>query len=273
MLKKEKSYDNILFKWDTIKLFIDKLESFYVWASSNKFRWDFNFWQWIIHDTNWNDNLISFINEYNKFSFVEAYIFSMYNDESFISLTININWFTIITICSKEETIINSLFDYIDTFYEKERDITKFEGTSGNINENNYFSIKIIDELRNIENIDFDLTKLIEILEEVNMLYKNKMYLWITPLLRMLIDHIPPIFWKKNFESLISEWSFWINSNKNESSDKKIIKRLIDLCKNISDSNLHTQISNKELLPNEINVNFKIEFDTLLKYIIKELNK
>ena len=70
----------------------------------------------------------------------------------------------------------------------------------------------------------------------------------------------------------ISECSFW-NRNKWDTSDKKIIKRLKELCKHVWDSNLHSQIWKKEVLPNENTIDFKVEFDFLLKHIILELHK
>lgn len=129
-----------------------------------------------------------------------------------------------------------------------------------------YFAKEKIEELEKIKNWNFDTSKIIKILEEVNFLYENKMYLWISALLRMLMDHIPPIFSKTNFNQVVSEWSFW-------GSDKKIIERLKDLYKHVADSHLHTQITPKEILPNKNTIEFKVEFDTLTKYIILELNK
>lgn len=129
----------------------------------------------------------------------------------------------------------------------------------------NYFSFSRIKELKDITNDNFDLCKLIKILEEVNVSYQNKCYLWVSSLLRMLIDHIPPIFWKSNFRSIVAEHAF-------SKSDKENMKHLLWWLKNISDWNLHWQISNLEILPNETTIEFRADFDVLLKNIILELN-
>lgn len=129
-----------------------------------------------------------------------------------------------------------------------------------------YISDERIKEIRNIKSINFDLSKLIKILEEINIWYKNKSYLWVSSLLRMLIDHIPPIFWKNSFKVVVSEYNF-------SRSDKENMKHLVWWLKNISDWILHNTIWSKEVLPTEKSIEFRADFDILLKNIILELNK
>jgi hypothetical protein len=124
-----------------------------------------------------------------------------------------------------------------------------------------FFSPDKISELKNINNWNYDLSKLIRILEEVNICYKYNCYLAVSSLLRMLIDHIPPLFSCKNFAEVVSSYSF-------SQSDKKIMQHLLWCLKNISDWNLHWQISKKEFLPTKQTIDFKADFDVLLKNII-----
>lgn len=140
---------------------------------------------------------------------------------------------------------------------------------SSNIEQKNnydYFSIEMINEIKEIKILEFDLSKLIKILEEVNIWYKNKCFLSVSSLLRMLIDHVPPLFWKTTFKIMVSECSF-------SRSDKENMKHLLWWLKNISDWFLHNTIWPREILPTEKSIEFRADFDILLKNIILELNK
>jgi hypothetical protein len=57
-----------------------------------------------------------------------------------------------------------------------------------------YFARERIDKLKKIKNPLFDLFTLINTIDSINYNYKREDYLSCAPLLRKLIDHIPPIF-------------------------------------------------------------------------------
>ncbi len=76
----------------------------------------------------------------------------------------------------------------------------------------------------------------------------------------------PPIFWLKSFQEVVSSYKF-------SKSDKKNIEHLFWAMKNISDWNLHSHISKKEILPIKQTIEFRADFDILLKNIIIELSK
>jgi hypothetical protein len=120
-----------------------------------------------------------------------------------------------------------------------------------------YFSNERIDELKQVK-CDFDLSKLIKILEETNISYKSGWYLWTSSLLRMLLDHIPPIFWKNTFNEIANNYPF-------SRSDKNNILHLLGWLRNIADWNLHGQITTKEILPTKQSLEFRADFDVLLK--------
>lgn len=124
-----------------------------------------------------------------------------------------------------------------------------------------YFSPEKIQELKSIKSKEFDLSKLIKILEEINICYNNACYLSVSSLLRMLIDHIPPIFWLNSFQEIVNNYRF-------SKSDKKNMEHLFWAMKNISDWNLHSHISKKEILPKKQTIEFRADFDVLLKNII-----
>lgn len=148
----------------------------------------------------------------------------------------------------------------------KIRDKLLMEKVSTENNQDIYFSVNKIDELKQAQFGDFNPSKLIRILEEVNLCYGNWAYLAVSSLLRMLIDHIPPIFKKLSFSEVVNNYSF-------SQSDKKNMQHLLWSLKNISDWNLHNQIWRQEILPDKTSIEFRADFDVLLKNIILILNK
>lgn len=129
-----------------------------------------------------------------------------------------------------------------------------------------YFSPEKIQELKNMKSKEFDISKTIKILEEINICYNNACYLSTSSLLRMFIDHIPPIFWFNSFQEIVASYKF-------SKSDKKNMEHLLWAMKNISDWNLHSHISKKEVLPKKQTIEFRADFDVLLKNVIIILNK
>ena len=126
---------------------------------------------------------------------------------------------------------------------------------------NPYVDPSRIEELKQIKSKDFDFTKLIEILIELNIAYANSMFLTIPLLIRAIIDHVPPIFKKTTFREVTGAHgsrSFQENMNNLDRSSRKI-----------ADSFLHTIIRNKETLPTEVQVNFKNNLDVLLMEIVR----
>ncbi len=213
------------------------------------------------------DELIEKVSNFNWYESIKTYKNiinngSNYNIATFIKLLLNY-WDT--NISNSYKPIIErekELYEYSKNIIEK----LLLEDVNIITNNDLYFSKSKIDEFKNISNQKFDLSKIIKILEEVNICYQNECYLWVSSLLRMLLDHIPPIFWKINFESVVAECSF-------SKSDKENMKHLLWSSKNISDWILHGQISWKEVLPNKTTIEFRSDFDILLKSIIIELNK
>lgn len=132
--------------------------------------------------------------------------------------------------------------------------------TKNEINKALYISLARIDALRSFNNSHFDFARLIKICEELNFNYENQNYLSVSVLLRMLIDHIPPIFNQPNFKAVIANW--------NGRSQQELFKKLEE-CKAISNIVVHAQISAKEILPNEQQVHFQHAIDTLIGEVIK----
>lgn len=163
----------------------------------------------------------------------------------------------------KDNDIKNSIYliiERINQILNMDKD-AQFIASSNDI----YFAKERIAELKKIKST-FDVSKIVLILNEVNFCYQNSCYLSVSSLLRMLIDHIPPIFWFNSFQEAINSYKF-------SRSDKKNMEHLLWWLKNISDCNLHGQINNKEVLPTIQTIEFRADFDVLLKNIILKLEK
>ena len=125
-----------------------------------------------------------------------------------------------------------------------------------------YVALERIEELEQLKNDSFDLSRLIQLCKELNYATEDKSYLAIAMITRTIINHIPPIFNCKNFSEVANNY----NGGK---SFKQLMMRLNNSLKNIADSHLHKQISEVETLPNFQQVNFSPEIDVLISEIIK----
>jgi hypothetical protein len=94
-----------------------------------------------------------------------------------------------------------------------------------------------IEELFQIDESDFDYTKLIQFFKELNDAYSNDNYYSVGMLIRAIIDHVSPIFEKENFAAICGGYGTksFQESMKHLNSGRKI-----------ANSYLHTPIRKKE---------------------------
>ncbi|MFA4851034.1 MAG: hypothetical protein WC599_00760 [Bacteroidales bacterium] len=118
-------------------------------------------------------------------------------------------------------------------------------------------------ELKKIQSKDFDLTRLIQQCEELNDASLRGNPYSVILLVRAIIDHVPPIFGKKNFQE--------VANNYGAKSFKESMDRLDNSSRKIADIGLHQQIRKKETLPNKTQVNFSNDLDVLLAEIVRIL--
>jgi hypothetical protein len=122
-----------------------------------------------------------------------------------------------------------------------------------------------IDELKQINSNDFDLSRLVRICEELNTNYINKSYISVILLTRTIIDHVPPIFGQKTFGE--------VYGNYGTRSFKEHMSHLDKSMRKIADSYLHTHIRKRETIPTINQVNFSQDIDVLLAEICRHLNE
>jgi len=92
--------------------------------------------------------------------------------------------------------------------------------------------------------IQYDLSRLIRLCEEINLSFSSKCYFSVILLIRALLDHIPPIFQYRNFTEVAN------NYGRGGKSFKESMERLENSSRKLADGYLHIQIRNKEILPN-----------------------
>ena len=128
-----------------------------------------------------------------------------------------------------------------------------------------YVNLSRIEELKLVSNLDFDLTKLIRICEELNSNFKNNNFLSSGILVRTIVDHIPPIFGYTKFSE--------VANNYGTKSFNQSMKNIENSLRKIADGYLHTTIRKKETLPNDTQVDFRPDIDLLLAEIVRKLNE
>ncbi|MDP4268604.1 MAG: hypothetical protein Q8909_00610 [Bacteroidota bacterium] len=126
-----------------------------------------------------------------------------------------------------------------------------------------YVDLSRIEELSKIDNTQWDVTKLIKLCEELNCAYSHKNFITIPILIRAIIDHIPPVFKAKNFNEVVAQYG--------TKSFKESMSHLDRSLRKVSDSILHSQIRDKETLPNHTQIDFRADLDVLLAEIYRLL--
>jgi len=124
-----------------------------------------------------------------------------------------------------------------------------------------YVSHQRIEELDKIT-CEFDFSKLIAMLKELNVAHQHELFYSVGCLLRAILDHVPPVFCFKNFNEVA-------NNYQGTKSFKEAMKGLNDQMRKITDSYLHTQIRNKEVLPVKQQVEARNSLDLMLSEIIR----
>jgi len=139
--------------------------------------------------------------------------------------------------------------------------------TTSHISKEPYINESRIEELNNLKNSNFDLSKLIQLCKEVNSSSALNNFFAVGSLIRAIVDHIPPIFSFKSFEEVANNYK----SQNDVKSFKASMLHLNNSMKHIGHSILHSQIREKESLPNDTQIDCKRDLDRLLAEIIRIL--
>ncbi|MEJ8819141.1 hypothetical protein [Lacibacter sp. H407] len=132
-------------------------------------------------------------------------------------------------------------------------------------NKDLFVNLKRIEELKNLPNNKFDFSRLVRLCEEINDTYSRGNFLSVGMIGRTILHHIPPIFNLSSFDEVANNYG----GPKENKSFKKNMTHLNESLKNIADGFLHTQIRKAEILPNETQVDFRQDLDSLLGEIVR----
>ena len=126
-----------------------------------------------------------------------------------------------------------------------------------------FVNLTRIIQLKEIQNENFDLSRLIKFCEELNENYQNGNYYSVAMLGRSILNHVPPVL---GFRTFIE-----VANNYGNRSFKGNMSHLQNSMKNIADNYLHETIRRNEVLPTSNQVNFSPDLDVLLGEVIRKL--
>jgi hypothetical protein len=123
-----------------------------------------------------------------------------------------------------------------------------------------YVSVSRLEELRVLPKARWDLTRLIRMVEELNDAYERGNFVTVTMLVRAIKDHVPPVFSSTNFAGVFNSSSKSVKGN---------LERLENSLKHIADGQLHSHIRTSEVLPTDVQVDFRNDLDVLLGEVVR----
>jgi len=127
-----------------------------------------------------------------------------------------------------------------------------------------YVDAQRILEMRALQSHQWDLRKLVRLLEEVNLAHQNQMHMATAMLVRAIADHVSPILGCKKFSEVANNYT----APRSFSDQMKLLDGSM---RKIADMHLHQQIRKSEVLPAAAQVDFKAALDVLLAEIIRVL--
>lgn len=141
--------------------------------------------------------------------------YSMFPEEDFGYLGRHIAW-------GKKNDFHDIIVHDLPAVEQKlDQHLLEFKKSLPNNRDEPYVTEERIAELSEIESTNFDTSKLIRLLRELNSAYNNDCYLSVGILMRAAIDHVPPIFGCNSFPEVA-------NNYKGTKSFKGAMQRLND---------------------------------------------
>lgn len=121
-----------------------------------------------------------------------------------------------------------------------------------------------IKEISSLKPANFDLTKLVALLTEINICHQNRCYFAIASLVRTVLDHVPPVFGLNTFAEVASNYA-------GAKSFKDSMANLDRSARKIADQHLHLPLRASEVVPTIVQVDFSNDLDVLLAEIVRIL--
>lgn len=127
-----------------------------------------------------------------------------------------------------------------------------------------YVSPSRLAEVRGLNSANWDVSRLVRLLEELNTAYAHRSHMSVAMLVRAVTDHVPPVFACKTFAEVANNYA-------GAKSFQGSVQHLHGSLRNIADAHLHVQIRRSETLPNEAQVDFRADLDVLLAEFVRLL--
>lgn len=136
--------------------------------------------------------------------------------------------------------------------------------TNGATQKPSYVDSHRILQLRGIKSTQWDLKRLIRLLQELNIAHANEAHISTAMLVRAIADHVPQIFNAKNFSEVANNYAA-------PRSFSEQMKQLDTSLRKIADMHLHQPVRKSEVLPLAPQVDFRGALDVLLSEIVRLL--
>lgn len=119
-------------------------------------------------------------------------------------------------------------------------------------------------QLRVTKSPQWDLKRLVRMLEELNSAHEHELHMATAMLVRAVTDHVPPIFNVKNFSEVANNYPA-------PRSFTDQMKQLDNSLRKIADMHLHQTVRKAEVLPLAPQVDFRGALDVLLSEVVRLL--
>lgn len=119
-------------------------------------------------------------------------------------------------------------------------------------------------QLRSAQSQQWDLKRLVRLLEELNAAHEHELHMATAMLVRAVTDHVPPIFSAKNFSEVANNYPA-------PRSFSEQMRHLDTSLRKIADMHLHQTVRKAEVLPLAPQVDFRGALDVLLSEVVRLL--
>lgn len=144
------------------------------------------------------------------------------------------------------------------------RKISQVSKSHGALPKTAYVAPTRILELRSIKSPQWDLKRLVRLLEELNSAHEHELHMATAILVRAVVDHVPPVFNAKNFSEVA-------NNHPASRSFSEQMRHLDTSLRKIADMHLHQPVRKAEVLPAAPQVDFRAALDVLLAEVVRLL--
>jgi hypothetical protein len=120
-------------------------------------------------------------------------------------------------------------------------------------------------EIEALQSAKWDFCRLAQLCRELNAAYGDGHYITTAALVRIIMDHVPPLFGFNDFDQIAANYG----GPKAHRSFKKSMTHLQQSMRNISDAQIHSPLRPTDALPNATQVDVKGDLDVLLAEIIR----